>query len=278
MGLDWWKMHHSLLDDPALLKTPPDLVGWWVRVLAVTCRRGGVLGDLDDEGELEKLASVLRLESGDGWDIERAREIVAALRSRRLLERSEGIDRPRNWSKFQGETPDAGRMRKMRERQANERNGYVTTVTGGDVTRVTKSRRDKREETEPGDVIAFPATDGLFRREAGSESGDLLGGYESFIAAYPNQANTDAACREWISLADVGEITPAVVPEIMAGLGRWLISADWEREQGRFIPRPDNWLRRRLWRDNPPKGDAAKSKENIPEWSPARRRRDEEAA
>jgi hypothetical protein len=300
VGLNWWKMHHGLLDDPAIIRAAPEVVGWWVKVLAVACRRGGTLGDLDAESELEKLAALLRLEAGGEWDTGKAREIVDVLRARKLIERIEGADRPRNWDKFQGEgsTP---RTRKHRESKR-------AMLTGTE--RTDEALRDEsmdREQTEhPGrssrfgntgnvpDVSGVPGTQirreesrGEEKRETQRhppcivpvgelERPDLMAEFHAWIERYPRQTNTDAACREWISLVDVGEITATDVPEIMAGLARWLESASWEDQDGKFIPRPDRWLQQKLWRDHPPKGAAAKSRESYPEWHPPNKRREPE--
>lgn len=293
MGLDWWKMHHSLLDDPAIIRTPDEVIGHWVKVLAVACRRGGTLGDLDEDGELEKLASLLRLEAAGEWDIAKAREIVATLRARRLIERIEDEDKPRNWNKFQGETEAAARMRKKRlrdkdtqpnipekdEHGVTDRNGSNMFERVRAVTPVTKIRLERVEEKEEVKEEKQRASLHVMPTAEREHSG-LMADFHEWIGLYPRQVNTDAACREWISLVSVGEITAKDIPEIMAGLSRWLESMDWEKDDGKFVPRPDNWLRRKLWLDNPPKGSAVKSREAFPEWQPPKKRREpeEEAA
>jgi uncharacterized protein YdaU (DUF1376 family) len=93
----------------------------------------------------------------------------------------------------------------------------------------------------------------------------LAGEFERWIAGYPNAVKIDSASRAWLSLIGTGEITRETLPEVFAGLERWKASAEWAREDGRFIPAPVAFLTGnekhfgRMWKDNPPASAEAKA-------------------
>ena len=74
----------------------------------------------------------------------------------------------------------------------------------------------------------------------------------------------DTAARSWLSLIDIGEITCANVAEVFAGTERWKQSAEWAREDGKYIPAPAVFLAGnerhtgRMWKDHPPASAEAK--------------------
>ena len=78
----------------------------------------------------------------------------------------------------------------------------------------------------------------------------LVDAFENFIARYPNRVGTEEACRQWVSMVG-SEITMTSLSEVMAGLNRWIASRQWKNENGKYIPKPSNWLRDRLWKDSP---------------------------
>jgi len=80
--------------------------------------------------------------------------------------------------------------------------------------------------------------------------------FEEFIGKYPNKIRVDEACRQWITMLG-SDITGETLPEVMAGLQRWLDSEQWAKENGRYIPAPTKWLREKLWRDHPPQSQEA---------------------
>lgn len=71
--------------------------------------------------------------------------------------------------------------------------------------------------------------------------------FDLFWEKYPNQIGCSDANAAWESLRSSG-VAPA---QIMVGLDRWLSSAEWGKENGRFIPRPAKWLEENRWKENP---------------------------
>lgn len=75
--------------------------------------------------------------------------------------------------------------------------------------------------------------------------------FEKFWEAYPRKHNREQAIRNWINLAP----SPDLQTIILGSLDRFKESREWEREQGRYIPSPDDWLADEAWKDlriNPP--------------------------
>lgn len=83
----------------------------------------------------------------------------------------------------------------------------------------------------------------------------LVDAFQKFWELYPNKIGSDEACRQWISLVG-SDITETSLPEIMAGLNRWLESDQWNRDDGRYISSPVKWLREKKWLDNPRAAEA----------------------
>jgi hypothetical protein len=194
---------------------------------------------------------------------------------------------PNDWEQYQ-EKKSSDRVKKHREAKKLEKTASETNETfhafHGNVSPVSTEtnetpRQDKtetrqRQDSSRGLSLIQPED----RGPRPKPNSDLMAGFEEFIAEYPNKVQVDMAATTWLSLADLGEITPGDIPEIMAGLDRWKISRQWESDGGRFIPAPFRFIRDRLWRDDPPKGESAKAQERFPEWQPPKKNREPEVA
>lgn len=68
----------------------------------------------------------------------------------------------------------------------------------------------------------------------------------SFYSAYPKKRNKPSALKVW------AELSPSKdkAAEIMCGLQRAKTSAEWVRDNGRYIPQPANWLKAEGWQDD----------------------------
>jgi hypothetical protein len=76
--------------------------------------------------------------------------------------------------------------------------------------------------------------------------------FERFWEAYPRQDAREDALTAWERLAP----TPELVETILGAVEGQKSREDWQRENGRFIPRADNWLNGKRWQD---KGTAAQA-------------------
>ena len=70
-------------------------------------------------------------------------------------------------------------------------------------------------------------------------------GFESFKAAYPRWRSEGLARREWNSRKP----SPEMQGQILAALAVQSQCDEWQREDGRYIPKPSVWLSRECWAD-----------------------------
>ena len=72
-------------------------------------------------------------------------------------------------------------------------------------------------------------------------------GFDLFWEKYPNKVCMRDAVDAWNDIC-LNENTPAL---ILAGLDRWNNSLEWEKENGRYVPRPARWLSELRWQEHP---------------------------
>lgn len=84
-------------------------------------------------------------------------------------------------------------------------------------------------------------------------SGDLY--FDLFWNAYPKRVGKILALREWKKLEDF------TVSEVLAGIERWKLSAQWQDAQ--FIPDPERFLKYRRWEDEVPKNAGSKNDKRL---------------
>jgi DNA-binding transcriptional ArsR family regulator len=72
-------------------------------------------------------------------------------------------------------------------------------------------------------------------------------GFQRFWEMYPKQEARVSALRVWNQLKV--DADPGLLAQILAGLGRWNCSGRWAEEGGRYVPLPENFLRKRRWED-----------------------------
>lgn len=92
----------------------------------------------------------------------------------------------------------------------------------------------------------LPPTGGATGVEKTPTAGNAPG-FDAFFAGYPRQVDEAQARRAWNRLAPSAELQG----EIAQAIAVWIRSPEWQREAGRFIPKPGNWLRQQRWRDQP---------------------------
>ena len=67
--------------------------------------------------------------------------------------------------------------------------------------------------------------------------------FEQFWEKYPKKSNYDKARKEFLSISDID----TVFPQIMDALEVQINSKQWTEEQGRYIPNPENYLKKQSW-------------------------------
>ena len=112
----------------------------------------------------------------------------------------------------------------------------------------TASEKEKENEIEKESLLSSSAT----AAEDNKAAAATPAGFDLFWEKYPNKVCMREAADAWKDIC-VNENTPA---QILAGLDRWRNSLEWEKENGRYIPRPARWLSDLRWQEHP--------KEKIP--------------
>ncbi len=70
-------------------------------------------------------------------------------------------------------------------------------------------------------------------------------GFEAFWHVYPKKRSKGQAVRAWNKLAPTEQLQAT----LLAALKRAVTSADWLKDQGRYIPYPATWLAAAGWED-----------------------------
>lgn len=71
--------------------------------------------------------------------------------------------------------------------------------------------------------------------------------FRAFWEAYPRKINFGKAQKAWEKLEPNTELTDIILSAVQEQSS----SAQWQQEEGRFIPSPDNWLTNHCWEDKP---------------------------
>ena len=94
--------------------------------------------------------------------------------------------------------------------------------------------------------------------------------FDRLCERYPGHVDLDHAMCTWMSLIDSAKLTGELLPEVAAGLDRWLASAQWADDDGKYIPKLSNWLsgsKGRRWLEHPkPKPEETEEPDWRPEW------------
>ena len=137
--------------------------------------------------------------------------------------------------------------------KANDKQTASKTEANGKQTASEKENENEIEyeyevEIEKESLLSSSAT----AAEDNKAAAAMPAGFDIFWEKFPNQVCMREAADAWKDIC-VNENTPA---QILAGLDRWCNSLEWEKENGRYIPRPARWLSDLRWQEHP--------KEKIP--------------
>lgn len=70
--------------------------------------------------------------------------------------------------------------------------------------------------------------------------------FADFWKQYPKKVAKPLAMKAWRKIKPTGQL----LADLMAGLQRMKVSADWLKSGGQFIPHPATWLNDRRWEDS----------------------------
>lgn len=102
------------------------------------------------------------------------------------------------------------------------------------------------------DVTVYPyynnKTNNTFNnrpKEGRSGSFDPNEAFENFWVKYPKKVKKKKTQEKFIKICK----TEDIFKDIMAGLEKYILSKDWKKDNGQFIPHPTTWLNGEMWND-----------------------------
>lgn len=84
---------------------------------------------------------------------------------------------------------------------------------------------------------------------SGQEKEQTDPGFDRFWSLYPVHVAQAEARKAWVALKP----DAALVDNILRGLELWIGSEEWQRDGGKYIPHPQNFLMKQRWLDEPRK-------------------------
>jgi hypothetical protein len=153
----WFRLYHSLLDNPKIQRLTPALFKHWINLLCLAARHDGSLPNLDD------IAFGLRLSKID------AASVVQELGAAGLVDDQPDKSTMHDWDVWQFRDDGAAeRMREYRNRTRYDKNavtGHTVTrydfVTPPDQSRTDQNQtRPESEESVVAPLAASPTTNG----------------------------------------------------------------------------------------------------------------------
>lgn len=132
--------------------------------------------------------------------------------------------------------------------KANDKQNASKTEANGKQTASEKENEIENEyeievEIEKESLLSSSAT----AAEDNKAAAATPAGFDLFWEKYPNKVCMRDAVDAWNDIC-LNENTPAL---ILAGLDRWNNSLEWEKENGRYVPRPARWLSEHRWQEHP---------------------------
>ena len=208
----WFRLYDDVLNDPKVQRLSGDSFKFWINVLCIASKHGGVLPSVED------MAFALRVST----DV--CTSLIDELKTCGLIDGSKRLT-PHGWEKrqFKSDT-STDRVKRFRERSRN-----VTET-------VSETAPDTYTETETETEIKKENPKEKKSRSASSAE------FDRFWVVYPRKVNKGLAMRAWEKAAS--KAAPAL---IIAAVEAWKLSKDFPEPA--FIPHPSSWLNGERWSD-----------------------------
>ena len=179
-----------------------------------------------------------------GWPEDDADNFVSSIKAAGWLDESEDGDLEiHDWYDYAGKLIDQREAEKQRSRRRRAKAKTEEETTDGrptddqektvgrvDKTRVDKTRVDKTKGDKSPTSAKPTAQDDRF---------------DQFWNAYPRKVGKKAAQNSWKKIKPTAEL----FEKIMQSLEAAKHSAQWQRENGQYIPHPTTWLNQGRWDD-----------------------------
>lgn len=178
--MQWFRLYDEVLNDPKIQNLPENIFKFWVNLLCLANKHGGVLPDID------AISFALRVSK------KKAEANMSVLEMTGLIDRTDNGLEPHNWKSRQYKSDSsADRMRRLRERK--------NTVTCDVTSTVTVTRPENRDRTDT-------------ETEQRAEQKPLADLQEKVLALSPNFLNTHLL-QKWRGQGGTDELIMAVLSE-----------------------------------------------------------------
>ena len=292
--MKWFRFYSDALENPKVQRLPGDLFKTWINLLCLANKQ-------DDRGQLpsvEDMAFALRLpvetmaaqlvdlidrgliEAGDDghrphqwgqWQ-RKSDDVTTRVNEYRARERAADAAESRTTTEKQPHTPDAtpppvttpngttkSETLHVTGSQQKSQHGHNVLDTDTD----TEAERESDTESSPKAKPTPTSVSGADRapvklasRRHGLAPPDRER-FDTFWRAYPRRVKKAEAVKWWSThRPDAGQLAA-----MLDAIARQQLSADWQKENGRFIPHPPTWLNQQRWED-----ETAPPLPNVPLW------------
>lgn len=127
-----------------------------------------------------------------------------------------------------------------------------------------ETNENKPEQTETKSVIE---TKTKKETETKNKNKDIAARFDRFWSAYPRKEAKPRALAEFTKLNPDDDL----LARMLSAVERWRRSAQWQEENGKFIPHPATWIHQKRWEDEPPKNQQYEQRDySAPEDDSAR--------
>lgn len=230
--MKWFKFYgQDYLSDPKMLSLNACERSCWITLLSYS--------SINDNGMITHLSEHnLMIQAGvnpmeDEWDTTKG--IIEKLVKLEMITNDNGMITVKNWQKRQETNLTSyERVKRNREKKRND-NAMITL----EENRIEENRIDK---------LNTPANAGT-KKQKGDYARDAL--FPMFWEHYPNKTSKKKAEQIWerIFQGKTKEECDTLFPKIFDGLTRAVVSAQWQKDGGQFIPHPTTWLNQERWND-----------------------------
>jgi hypothetical protein len=170
-------------------------------------------------------------------------KFVKALNNAGFVDSEKGKNTIHDWDDYAGRLIEQREITREKARERNKRYRERKRDASRDVAATSRDAATVPNRTQPNRTR--PASLGqVDQTDSKHDAGVDQSGFDQFWAAYPKKAKKADAQKAW------GQVRASKLTEtIMNALAGFKVSAEWIREEGRYIPHPATWLRGRRWED-----------------------------
>lgn len=215
--MDWFRWHHGSVNDPKFQLVAKkagcsvaEVIAVWASLLEAASM-AEMRGNIGNT-DFEAMDCALGLLDG------RSAEIVLEMEGRGLLGNGVIASWDRRQVKREREDNSGERVKVFRERQ-----NHVTPCNANDAQETPRLDK-RREEVKTLSPVA---------------------GFEMFWFLYPRKKSKGAAEKVWAKIKPNEQLQALICD----GVRRAKTSADWKKDDGKFIPYPASWLNDKGWED-----------------------------